>query len=91
MTAAAMNEVLDETEVAAILDCQPTTVQEKARNGELPAIKYGRSWRFPRAALLDALNRQALANAQPKPRPEPEGVLLPPPARRKAPNLPALP
>ena len=85
-----MNEVLDETEVAAILDCQPTTVQEKARNGELPAIKYGRSWRFPRAALMDALNRQALANAQPKPRPAPAAAAMPVPGRRKAPALPTL-
>ena len=85
-----MNEVLDETEVAAILDCQPTTVQEKARNGELPAIKYGRSWRFPRAALMDALNRQALANSQPKPRPAPAAAAMPVPGRRKAPALPTL-
>ena len=57
-----MNDVLDESEVAKILDCEPKTVQEKARNGELPAIKFGRSWRFPRSALLQSLNDLALAN-----------------------------
>lgn len=57
-----MNDVLNETEVAAILDCEPKTVQDKARTGELPAIKFGRSWVFPRSALLQKLNELALAN-----------------------------
>jgi hypothetical protein len=39
-----MNDVLNENEVAEILDCEPATVKEKARNGELPAVKFGRSW-----------------------------------------------
>ena len=68
-----MNDVLDETEVAALVDCEPKTIQEKARLGELPAIKFGRSWRFPRAALLDALNDLAKAN-KPKPTPAPKAV-----------------
>lgn len=87
-----MNEVLDEDEVAAILDCQPLTVQEKARNGELPAIKYGRSWRFPREALLDVLNRQALQHTTAKPKsPSPKAVLRPVPStRRTPPVLPSL-
>jgi excisionase family DNA binding protein len=37
-----MNDVLNENEVAEILDCEPATVKEKARNGELPAVKFGR-------------------------------------------------
>lgn len=57
-----MNEVLDESEVAKLLDCEPRTVQEKARTGQLPAIKFGRSWRFPKDALLQALNNLAIAN-----------------------------
>ncbi|MDP3654284.1 MAG: helix-turn-helix domain-containing protein [Rhodoferax sp.] len=61
-----MNDVLNEAEVAEILDCEPKTVQEKARLGELPAVKFGRSWRFPRTALLEALHAKALAN-KPKP------------------------
>ena len=57
-----MNDVLNENEVAEILDCEPATVKEKARNGELPAVKFGRSWRFPRSALMEALHQKALAN-----------------------------
>lgn len=56
----AQNDILTEEEVAAILDCALKTVQEKARSGELPAVKIGRSWRFPRVALLQRLNEMAL-------------------------------
>ena len=47
-----MTDILDETEVAALLACEPSTVQTMAREGELPAVKFGKHWRFPRAALL---------------------------------------
>ena len=81
-----MNEVLDDMEVAAILDCDAKTVQEKARAGELPAVKFGRSWRFPRAALFQVLNELALGNKHP--RHAPQAVLRPvEPKRRKPPAL----
>ncbi len=57
-----MNEVMDESEVAAILDCEPSTAQAWAREGKLPAVKAGRSWRFPRQALMEAINEQARKN-----------------------------
>lgn len=57
-----MNDVLDEVEAAALLDCEPSTVQEGARRGDLPGVKFGRSWRFPRSALLEALHQKAMAN-----------------------------
>jgi excisionase family DNA binding protein len=81
--------VLNEVEVAALMDCVPRTVQEMAREGELPAVKLGRSWRFPIVALLQALNNLALAN-KPKARaPLLVGVAqLPAKSRRK--KLPAL-
>lgn len=61
-----MNDVMSKDEVAAILDCEPGTVEDKARAGELPAVKYGRSWIFPRTALLECLHKQALENTKPK-------------------------
>lgn len=70
-----LKDVLDENDVAELLDCEPSTVQEKARQGELPAVKFGRSWRFPRAALLESLNAKALAN-KPKPPLDPKGVTV---------------
>ena len=57
-----MTDILNEAEVAEMLGCDSSTIQEKARCGEIPALKFGRSWRFPKAALLDALNIMAAAN-----------------------------
>lgn len=71
-----MNDILTEIEVAVLLDCEPGTVQQKARSGEIPALKMGRSWRFPRAALIDALNDQARSNMQ-REAPQPKAVKVP--------------
>lgn len=87
-----MSDILTETEVAELLDCEPSTVQSKARAGELPGVKIGRSWRFPRAALLDALNRQAQANTAAKASPKPAATTRQPTPRRRAPpTLPGWP
>jgi len=59
-----MNDILTDTEVAEMLDCETSTAQAMARDGKVPAIKAGRSWRFPRAALIEALNDQARKNMQ---------------------------
>ena len=37
-----MNEILTADEVADLLDCEPETAQEKACNGDLPGLKFGR-------------------------------------------------
>jgi len=65
-----MNDILTEEEVADILGCEVQTIQEKARTGELPGVKYGRPWRFPRTALLECLHEKAMAN-------KPKGVVTP--------------
>ena len=82
--------VLSEEEVAAILVCEPSTVQEKARLGQLPAVKIGRSWRFPVVALLESLNSKAKANEQRTPR-IPMGVTVSATKTRQPPTLPNLP
>lgn len=80
-----MNDILDEAEVAALLACEPSTVQTMAREGELPAVKFGKHWRFPRAALLEVVNRRALENTTPKPKAPPSAVLRQVPSKRRAP------
>lgn len=82
-----MTDILTDTEAAALLDCAASTVQELARTHQLPAVQFGRSWRFPRAALVDYLNRRALehiTSARPQ-KPAAKAVQL----RKAAP--PALP
>lgn len=57
-----MNEVLTTDEVADLLECEPKTIEEKLRRGELPGVKLGRSWMCPRQALLETLNDLAKKN-----------------------------
>jgi excisionase family DNA binding protein len=53
-------ELLSKEQVAELLRCEVVTVEEKTRSGEIPAVKIGRSWVYPRAALLQRLNELAL-------------------------------
>lgn len=55
-------EIMTAAEVAALLDCEESTVEAKARDRQLPAVKYGRSWVFPRSAVLEYLHHEALKN-----------------------------
>lgn len=90
--AAAM--VLDVDQVAEMLRCEPTTVQEQARRGELPGLKLGRDWVFPVGALLQRLDEVALKESAKRREPvTPSAVLHDikrPKARRAPPALPAL-
>lgn len=65
-----MNDILTEKEVADLLSCEPETVQARARSAELPGLKFGKSWVFPRSALLHRLHNQALAREADKPEPK---------------------
>lgn len=47
-------------EAAVILDCQPETAVERIVNGDLPGLKFGRSWILPRDAFSQRLNEIAL-------------------------------
>lgn len=45
------DRLLDAEQVADWLAVTPAWVHEMARNGEMPAIKLGRYWRFSRQAI----------------------------------------
>lgn len=45
--------------VATLLDCSVRTVEDHARAGRLPAVKFGDGWMFPSDALLRAINKMA--------------------------------
>lgn len=53
--------VLSKEEVASLLQCDPATIEIKARTGELPAVKIGRSWVFMRETLFAKLFELSLA------------------------------
>jgi len=56
-----IDEVLEVKDVAAMLKCDDATVEERTRAGDLPGLKFGRSWIYPRAALLARLSEMAAA------------------------------
>jgi excisionase family DNA binding protein len=53
--ASTRDDVLTVSDVAARLDLKPYTVKEYARRGILPGRKLGRTWRFLRPELEEAI------------------------------------
>ena len=49
------NEVMTASEVSELLRMPLSTVYELARRGELPASRFGRTWRFLRSRIEDIL------------------------------------
>ena len=49
------DDVLTADDVAALLELKPYTVKEYARRGILPGRKLGRTWRFLRPELEEAI------------------------------------
>jgi len=63
-TAGVSSETIGSEEVAELLRCTPEQVEELARAGEIPGLKFGRPWLFVRADLLAYLAEKARAEAQ---------------------------
>ena len=85
-------DVLTDDDLAESLCCTVETVREGAKSGDLPGIKFGRGWVFPRAAVLERLSEKALAEATARRAPTvPAAVLSAPQSqtRRQPPELPA--
>ena len=57
--------LLDDVQVAALLKVHPKTVQKMARNGELPAIRVGRYWRFLASALSSWIQQSMVESLSP--------------------------
>jgi PTS system nitrogen regulatory IIA component len=58
-----MNRIMTVRDVAKYLSMVPDTIYKKARRGEIPAVKMGKCWRFPKDALDKWLNDKALEKA----------------------------
>jgi molybdopterin-binding protein len=57
-----MDDLLTAAQAADLLHLHVKRVQALARDGKLPAVRYGRKWLFPRARLLGAAG-----GAEPRP------------------------
>ncbi|MFC1631214.1 helix-turn-helix domain-containing protein [Candidatus Omnitrophota bacterium] len=55
-----MSRILTVHQVAKYLNLVPDTIYRKARAGEIPAVKMGKCWRFPKDTLDKWLNDRAL-------------------------------
>lgn len=77
-------DILTAAQVADALGCDPDRVSALASSGHLPAVKYGRSWRFPAAALKQYLEQRALDNLG-RSRTSPATEIRPAKSRRKPP------
>lgn len=91
-------EIYTVDELAKRLGCASTTIEEHARRGLLPGLKFGDGgWIFPAGATDQRLNELALEQAadRRKPPPKPSGVVRALPTSKRAkkapPALPSLP
>lgn len=57
-------EIIGSDEVAQMLRCTPVQVEVFVRDGELPALKFGRSWIFIKDDLIDFLADKARDEAE---------------------------
>lgn len=57
-------ETMTVEQVAELLLCTTDKVEELARCGELPGMKFGRGWVFLHSTLLAHLERQSLAEQE---------------------------
>ena len=55
-----VTRIMTVDEVARYLGVVPDTIYRKARRGEIPAVKMGKMWRFPKETLDKWLNDSAL-------------------------------
>lgn len=90
-------ETINTEQCADLLWCTEARVEELARNGELPGVKYGRNWIFVRADLLayiaekgrrEAEARRLDADARKVKKSEPPAVKS---RRQTPPTLPFVP
>lgn len=51
-------------QVAELLGCTEEIVAERINSGDLPGVKFGRSWVIPADALRERLNQKALEEAR---------------------------
>jgi excisionase family DNA binding protein len=87
MTETMTAPVLSVEQVAEMFACTEDTVRERAARGDLPGVKLGRDWRFPAAALYEAVGRLAIEEAAKRRAPTAVAVKARP--RKAPPTLPS--
>lgn len=57
------SDIYTAEQIASLLKCDKETAEARIRSGDLPGVKFGKSWVIPRQALLKCLNEMALSEA----------------------------
>ncbi|MDD2654779.1 MAG: helix-turn-helix domain-containing protein [Candidatus Omnitrophica bacterium] len=57
-------EIMDLRDVAAYLDVHPATIYKYAREGKIPAFKFGSDWRFQRKMIDQWISEKVRYNSQ---------------------------
>lgn len=83
-----MEPLLESSQVAGLLKCSIRTVEDHARAGTLPGVKFGEGWVYPTDALMKAINRMAEEEAAKRSKPATSLAVAKP--KKKRPDLLAL-
>ena len=62
--------LIDCVRAAEIIGVHPKTVKRMAQNGDLPAMRIGRLWKFRESALDEWLRQELACSCHPCPRKE---------------------
>lgn len=88
-----MTDTMDSSACAELLLCSSDQVEDLARAGEIPGVKFGRGWLFVRADMLAYLaergRREAEERRSARAPNTPRPIRPVKPRRRAAPPLPA--
>jgi len=59
-----MADILTLPELAKYLKTSRDTIYRKAQKGMIPAIKFGKEWRFPKDVIDEWLRKEAMARIE---------------------------
>ena len=82
-----LKPILNAQEVAVLLECSVKSVQDYARSGRLPGVKFGDGWVFSSDLLVETVKKLSIEEAEKRTRPvRPIGVPVRTP-KRKPPGM----
>lgn len=65
-----MEKLIDAVRAGEILKLHPKTVKKMAARGEIPALRFGKLWRFQESALDEFVRQRLQSSCHPVPRSE---------------------
>lgn len=86
-----MNPILTAAETAKLLCCSVRTVEDHARAGRLPGVKFGDGWIFSADLLIEAVKKLSLEAVKPKADSAPKAVGMVPAKPKQRGHARALP